>query len=142
MCLHGVYKRLEINNSNQSKREVVIDACIYDEIKNLNIHAVRTIACCCGHGETGVPQEYENGFGKWKETGTPPHALITGESVKKANFLGYRAYPYYYADGEFNNTWIIYLKSGCITREDCENWHKKHNLKFEKGIGVIDGELL
>jgi len=53
MCLHGIYKKVNIINQEQNKERMVIDACIANEIKHLNEQGVITLACCCGHGKAG-----------------------------------------------------------------------------------------
>lgn len=81
-----------------------------------------TLGCCCGHGEAGKITEWENAYGKWKGHGEPPHALIDAKSVEKAKELGYRPYPYYYADGEHHDVWQMQLKTGCLTTVDVKQW--------------------
>lgn len=77
MCLYGNYKKVNIINPNQNKRVVAVDACIADEIQELNHKGVITLGSCCGHGLAGTHYEYENGFGTWKgETTPPPHFNI------------------------------------------------------------------
>lgn len=137
MCLHGIYKQVSVINPNQGKRNVVIDACIADEIKVLNDNGIVTLSCCCGHGKAGQITEWENDFGKWKEFLQPPHTLIIEESVSLAKKLGYSPYPYYYADGAMNKVWQMQLKSGCVTEEECKHWHILYNLPFIEDIGVI-----
>jgi hypothetical protein len=85
-----------------------------------------TLGCCCGHGQAGQIAEWENGFGKWKGNHEPPHTLIDEQSIELAKSLGYRPYPYYYADGESNEVWQIFLKTGCITLGDCDKWHNEN----------------
>lgn len=126
MCLHGTYKFVSIINPIQNKKEVVVDACIADEIQELNNKGIVTLSCCCGHGTAGQITEWENGFGKWKGHYEPPHALIDIRSVELSKKLGYSPYPYYYADGGHNDVWQMHLKSGCITEEECNEWHKNN----------------
>ncbi|WP_152619485.1 hypothetical protein [Cohnella kolymensis] len=128
---------MDVINHNQINKRVKVDACIADEIQYLNDQGVVTLGCCCGHGKSGQIVEWENGFGKWKGHESPPIALISQSSVAKGKELGYTAYPYYYADGEHNDTWQMILKSGCITEDDCRNWHKENGLPFEKGLNII-----
>lgn len=137
MCLYGVYKNVNIINK-QAKSVVKVDACIADEIQELNNLGVVTIGCCCGHGTAGEIVEYENGYGKWKEYKSPPHALIRKESIEDVKSLGYRPFPYYYADGENHSVYKMFLKTGCITNQDCKEWHDEVNLPFEMYLDVID----
>lgn len=125
MCMHGTYKTVYTINEKQ----VVVDACIADEVQILNDYGIITLSSCCGHGKAGEICEYENGFGRWKTYIDPPHVLIDCRSVNKSKKLGYIPIPYYYADGNHNEVWKIYLKTGCITLEDCEKWHNEH-IKF------------
>lgn len=117
MCKHGTYKTVDIINK-QNKKQVVVDACIADEIQELNNNGIITLGCCCGHGEAGKIVEYENAFGKWKEHGQPPMTLVSEDSVELAKELGYRPFPYYYADGDNNGVWQMYLKTGDVTEGD------------------------
>lgn len=41
-----------------------VDACIADEIQDLNVKGVVTLNCCCDHGKAGQIVEYENSQGK------------------------------------------------------------------------------
>lgn len=120
MCKHGTYKDVFVIDK---QKIVVIDACIADEINRLNKLGVITLGSCCGHGKAGQIVEYENGFGKWKEYESPPHTLIDECSVKLAKELGYRPFPYYYADGDHCGVWKMYLKTGCMTEDDIEEWN-------------------
>jgi hypothetical protein len=124
MCKHGTYCDVDVINK-QNKQTVKVDACIAPEIQMLNNLGIITLGCCCSHGEAGKIVEWENGFGKWKSHTSPAHTLIDKKSVVKARILGYRPFPYYYADGEQNGVWQMYLKTGCITEKDVEKWHNK-----------------
>lgn len=88
ICLHGTYKKVTVINIEQNKKEVVVDACIADEIQELNDKGVITLGSCCGHGKAGQIAEWENGFGKWKSRYEPPHVLIDENSVELAISLG------------------------------------------------------
>jgi hypothetical protein len=125
MCRHGSYKNVFVLDK---LKYVKVDACIADEINKLNKRGVITLGCCCGHGKAGQPYVIENGFGVWKGYYDPPTTLIREESVELAKQLGYRPFPYYYADGEFNGVWQMYLKTGCMTEDDVEEWHKLNNI--------------
>lgn len=125
MCKHGTHKEVVVINTNQNRKNVVVDACIADEIEELNKLGVITLGCCCGHGKAGQIVEWENGFGKWKGHESPPHALINEKSVAQARELGYSPYPYYYADGENNGVWQMQLKTGCLTLNEVEEFHRK-----------------
>ena len=113
ICKHGTYKTVKIINK-QNKSEVWVDACIAEEIQMLNDKGVITLGCCCGHGKAGQIVEYENAYGKWREHCQPPTALIREESVQLSEKLGYKPYPYYYADGVYNGVCQIHLKTGDI----------------------------
>jgi hypothetical protein len=124
MCKHGTTAEVIVINKTQSRRNVQVDACISDEIQWLNGLGITTLGCCCGHGKAGEIYEIENGHGVWKGNYDPPNVLIAeGRSVQKARELGYRPFPYYYADGESNGVWQMYLKTGCVTYADVEAWH-------------------
>lgn len=138
MCLYGNYKIVTVSNPNQQNKHVKVDACIADEIQLLNNKGVITLGCCCGHGKAGQIVEYENKFGKWKEHSHPPITLIDKQSVDMAKSLGYIPFPYYHADGESYDVWQMYLKSGCITEDDCREWHSRHAIPYEKNVGVIN----
>lgn len=122
MCSHGTYKKVNIINNNQNKNSVVVDACIADEIQQLNNNGVITISSCCGHGLAGKISEWENEFGSWRGRHDPPHVLIDERSAGMARSLGYRPFPYIFADGNSNGTWKMYLMTGCVTIEDCDVW--------------------
>ena len=119
MCLHGTYKWVSVINCNS---RVKVDACIADEIQMLNDLGIITLGSCCGHGEAGMPVEWENDFGRWKGYVQPPHVLIDEKSKNLAELLGYRPFPYYYADGEYSGVMQMYLKTGCLTKQDCVEW--------------------
>jgi hypothetical protein len=114
MCKYGTYKNVSVINPNQNKKVVVVDACIADEIQELNDKGVITLGCCCGHGKAGEITEWVNAFGKWKSHQSPPNTLIDEASVNSAIELGYKPFPYYYADGEQNGVWQMHLKTGDI----------------------------
>lgn len=137
MCLYGTYKYVHVVNS-QNKKRVKVDACIAQEIQELNDKGIFTLSCCCSHGESGNIVEYENGYGKWKTNTPPPHVLIKEESVKKMESLGYRPFPYYYADGEHHNVWQVQLKTGCITYNDCVEWHTNNKLPAKELLGIVE----
>jgi hypothetical protein len=40
--------------------------------------------------------------------------------------LGYCPFPYYYADGEHCGVWQMFLKTGCVTEVDVEDWHNRN----------------
>lgn len=124
MCLHGVYKWVNVINEQQKQR-VPVDACIADEIQDLNDRGIVTLGCCCGHGRAGEVIEWGNAYGNWKGYVSPPHALIKKESVELARSLGYRPYPYHYVDGKHRDVWQIHLKTGCLTQRDLIEWQEK-----------------
>lgn len=136
-CLYGVYKWVDVINPNQNHKRVKVDACIADEIQWLNNKGVVTLGCCCGHGNAGKIVEWENVHGKWKGYGHPPHTLIQAESVDLAKSLGYRPFPYYHADGNMCGLWRMELKTGCITLDDCEKWHRDNDIPFVRDVGVV-----
>jgi hypothetical protein len=129
MCKHGILAEVNVINKQQSRSRVLVDACIADEIQSLNMSGIVTLGCCCGHGKAGEISEYFNGYGKWKERYDPPSTLIHEHSVSGAKALGYKPFPYYYADGDSNGVWQMYLKTGCVTHEDVEAWHAKEGFK-------------
>ncbi|PAV30278.1 hypothetical protein CIL05_07360 [Virgibacillus profundi] len=133
ICKHGTHTYVNIINKGQNRSSVPVDACIAEEIRELNDAGIITLGCCCGHGRAGQLIEWENGFGKWKGYYDPPHALIRAESVVLAKEMGYQPYPYYYADGVHNDVWQMHLKTGCITEEDVKEWHKT-----DKGVYNIE----
>lgn len=133
MCWHGTLKKVKVINTDQSYNCVLVDACIADEIQLLNDKGVITLGCCCGHGKAGQIVEYQNAFGDWKTHNDAPMTLLKGESVKLSKNLGYKPYPYYYADGEQNGVWQMQLKTGCVTLQECEEWNKQNNIPFNKG---------
>ncbi|MBU8733452.1 hypothetical protein KM915_25910 [Cytobacillus oceanisediminis] len=124
MCKHGTYVTTAIINPNQNKKMVAVDACIAEEVRELNKQGVVTLGSCCGHGKAGQIAEWENGFGKWKCHESPPHVLINERSVNLAKELGYVPYPYYYADAQSNGVWQMHLRTGCITEVDVIKWHE------------------
>ncbi len=127
MCYHGTltYVNLYKPNENSKKKRVPVDSCISEEIQFLNNNQINTLGCCCGHGQAGTIIEYENGFGKWKVYGNVPQVLIHEDSVELAKKIGYRPFLYYYADGSTDQTWQMFLKTGCMTIEECEDWKNK-----------------
>lgn len=127
MCEHGTYKRVRLNRARENSGTIVVsvDSCIADEVQYLNDCGVVTLGCCCGHGQTGQVCEWENIHGKFRERYLPPHVLIKRDSVELINSLGYRAYPYYHDDGEDYNDWLVYLKTGCITEDECKEFEKR-----------------
>lgn len=137
MCLHGTYKKVNIINPRQGKEQVIVDACIAKEVQLLNDQGIITLGCCCGHGLAGQITKWENAFGKWKGHHELPHVLIDEKSVEDAKKLGYRPFPYYYANGEQNSVWQMYLKTGCVTRGDCLEWHKVNNVLYSEHVGVL-----
>jgi hypothetical protein len=138
MCLYGNYKLVNVVNYNQCNKIVKIDACIADEIQMLNDKGVVTLGCCCGHGKAGQIEVYKNKSGKWKEQISPPITLLDYQSVDLARTLGYKPFPYFYADGESNYVWQMHLKSGCFTEVDCKEWHSQHTIPYNKNLGVIN----
>jgi len=137
MCLYGVYKWVNIINPNQNKKVVAVDACIANEVQMLNDKGINTLGSCCGHGKAGQISDYTNAFGNWKSHEYPPHVLIDEMSSEFARSLGYRPYPYIYADGVDDGVLIMYLKSGCLTEDDCEEWYNENNIPFIKNVGAI-----
>ncbi|MCT6926152.1 hypothetical protein [Metasolibacillus sp.] len=136
MCLYGTYKWVDVLYPREKR--VVVDACIADEIQMLNEKGVQTIGSCCSHGRAGQITEYKNGFGFWKEREYPPHVLIMKESIDLAMQLGYRPYPYLYADGTDDGVLIMPLKSGCLTEVDCKEWHELNKVPYKKYFGKIN----
>ncbi|WP_110930946.1 hypothetical protein [Paenibacillus bouchesdurhonensis] len=124
MCTHGTTRlvKLKKRRSVSGSLSVPVDDCIADEIQSLNDNGVITLGCCCGHGQAGKIIEWTNEVGKWKGYESPPHALVDQKSIEKCKELGYRPFPYYYADGSQNGVWQIQLKTGCLTPEDVVMW--------------------
>lgn len=139
MCLHGIYRWVDVINPDQNRKRVKVDACIADEIQWLNDQGIITLGCCCGHGKAGFIYEVENAYGKWKGHREPPQVSIKEQCVEKSKELGYRPIPYFYADGGYHGSYTMYLKTGCITMDEVKEWHEKNNLPFEKDLGVIAG---
>lgn len=135
MCLYGTYKLVNVINRDQNKKRILVDACIADEIQDLNNNGIITLGCCCGHGAAGKIIEYENEFGKWRKHGEPPSVLISETSVELSKTLGYRPYPYLYDNDEYKGVWQMHLKSGCLTEDDCREWHYIHTIPYEKTWG-------
>lgn len=67
MCKWGSERQVTI------EQEVMVDACIVDEIVELNRQGVRTEESCCGHGKVGHKM-----------------ALIRTCHVNRARELGYK----------------------------------------------------
>ena len=125
---------VKLNTARPSGRLLVpVDSCIAAEVQKLNDAGILTLSCCCGHGKAGQIEEWENGFGKWKSRGEAPHILIEEQSIQEAKDMGYRPFPYYYADGEFNGVWQMHLKTGCLTEVDCEEWQEKEERRTPLG---------
>lgn len=120
MCKHGTIEYVSIINPNQAKNTVPVDACIAEEIQQLNDLGIITLGCCCGHGKAGHLEECENIFGKWKTHVSPPHALIHKDSLIIAKIHGYRPFPYAYAGGEIGDTYMMFLKTGHLTEDEFE----------------------
>lgn len=129
MCYEGTYEWVNVINIDQANNLVKVDACIADEIQWLNNQGVITLGSCCGHGKAGKVEEWENAFGTWKGYVNPPIALIKEKSVELVKKMGYRPFPYVYADGNSRGVWQMHLKSGCITEEECHQWHAEKGLK-------------
>lgn len=125
MCKHGTHVYVDIINKEQNRTEVPVDACIADEIRELNNLGIITLGCCCGHGVAGEIKTIDNGgIYKWRERVAPPHTLIKKESVQSARELDYLPFPYRYLKDDYDGVWQIQLKTGCITEDDVEVWHK------------------
>lgn len=137
MCYQGTYASVYVINSQPNKYPKV-DACIADEIRELNEAGIVTLGSCCGHGQAGEVVEWENDCGKWRSYVAPPHALIHEVSKELAIRQGYRPFPFYYADGKYCGIMQIYLKTGCLTREECDEWHKR---KGRSPSNVLSGIL-
>jgi len=122
MCKHGTYKNITIINPEQGRKIISVDACIAEEVQHLNKQGVITLGCCCGHGLAGQVTEWENDFGKWKGHHEPPNTLISESSIEIAKKLGYKPYPYFYADGKSYEVWQMHLKTGCVTESDIKQY--------------------
>ncbi|MFC0525796.1 hypothetical protein ACFFGV_19645 [Pontibacillus salicampi] len=135
--MYGNYKEVKVINPNQKNNIVSVDACISEEVQKLNNQGIITLGCCCGHGEAGKLEVIENQFGLFKEFKQPPSVLISIKSVELAKYFGYKPYPYFYADGTTKETWQMSLKTGCVTKEECEQWHKLNHVPYKENIGFI-----
>lgn len=138
MCLYGTYKIVRVVNKNQLNNHVKVDACIADEVQLLNDEGVVTLNSCCGHGRAGQIVEVRNKYGTWKEYESPPLVLIDKHSVKKAKQLGYIPYPYAMLNSDTIGIWQMQLKSGCVTEDDCKEWHLSNAIPYKKNSGVIN----
>lgn len=138
MCLYGTYKIVKVINKNQINNLVKVDACIADEIQMLNNEGILTLNSCCGHGKAGQIVEVINKYGTWKEYENPPIVLIDKDSVKNAKLLGYVPYPYMTSNRKSYNVWQMHLKSGCITEDDCREWHMANAVPYKKNGGIIN----
>lgn len=136
MCLYGNYKWVDIIYPKSKK--VAVDACIAEEVRMLNESGIKTIGSCCSHGSAGQITENKNGFGRWKDHEFPSHVLIVEESVELARQLGYRPYPYIYADGTDDGVLIMPLKTGCLTETECKDWHQLNEVEYKKNLGIIN----
>lgn len=120
MCLQGTLIAVKLDK----RREFMVDACIAEEICFLNVEGVETVGSCCGHGQAGKVIHHENGYGEWKEYGQPPIALIKNQGKARAIQLGYRPYPFYYADGVQSALLQVPLKTGCLTLDECVSFNR------------------
>ena len=141
MCYKGTYKIVKVINKEQSTQEVLVDACIADEIQWLNDIGVITLGSCCSHGWAGKLYEWDAPpeTGKnivWRTHLSPPTVLLKEESVELARKHGYLPYPYYYADGNSYGVWQMQLKTGCLTEEDCKRFYEEN--KNNQEIIYID----
>jgi len=138
MCLYGTHKEITVINPAQQNKKIKVDACIADEIQQLNNTGVITLGCCCGHGQAGKVLGYGDKDKNFNEYQNPPITLIDENCIEFVKTLGYKPYPYYYLDGEFKGTWQMQLKSGCITKKECMEWHQQNDIPYEANIGVIN----
>jgi len=138
MCLYGNYQKIKVNLTSKKDREILVDACIADEIKELNMMEIMTVGCCCSHGEAGEIEKYSNGFGEWKERKMPAHVLFKEESLSTMTTLQYVCHPYYEADGTYLGLYIGYLKTGCNTIDECKQWHELYGIPYKKNGGVLN----
>ncbi len=123
MCKNGTLKDVLVINPSQNRKQVKVDACIAEEVQQLNNEGIVTLGCCCGHGEAGKIVEIKNASGTFKEYLQPPSTLLEERSVRKAKTLGYKPFPYFYKDGTHQHVWQMFLKTGCVTKDDCDQWH-------------------
>ena len=126
ICRHGTVEYVRIINKDQNRNIVPVDACIAQEIQELNEKGIITLGCCCSHGKAGHIKTIDNGFMKWRTFYPPPNALIKEESVEKAIDMGYLPFPYHYINDGYQGVWQMQLKTGCITEKEVEEWHQKN----------------
>jgi len=80
MCEHGTLKKVHVIYDLQPPREndIYVDSCIADEVQLLNDKGVKTMGCCCGHGQGDYP----------------PECLIDDSSADLCKELGYDVHKY------------------------------------------------
>ncbi|MCI1693300.1 hypothetical protein [Aneurinibacillus aneurinilyticus] len=76
MCEKGNLKKVHVIYDLKPPREndIYVDSCIAEEIQYLNDKGIKTMGCCCGHGEK------------------PPLCLINVDSIKLCEKLGYNVH--------------------------------------------------
>lgn len=75
--IHPPKKLITYNcNNSKYKKDILIDACLVDEVKELWNHGIKTTGCCCGHG-------FMLGF-----------IGVTEDCIKNMEQLGYVHYIY------------------------------------------------
>lgn len=102
MCQHGTLKKIYVIRWNNPSvpdgwHEKYVDACIADEIQELNNKGILTTGCCCGHFEPELQAD-------------SAHSLVDIDSWDDCVKLGYEPYDFFknnYEHGRF----AIKLKS-------------------------------
>jgi len=111
MCKYGTYKLLKVNYRNLER---CIDACIANEIKELNENGIITLGCCCGHGEHA------------------PVVLVNEKSIKSMLTLGYDYDMLIeYSNVDISGVHQFKLNTGCKTSDEINKW----------SIEQIEGDL-
>lgn len=97
MCEYGTLEKIHVIYDLNPPREndILVDSCIADEIEKLNNYGVKTLGCCCGHGEYN------------------PECLIDMSSISICKKLGYDVHEYSDEHTE-QGIYEIYLKSKFI----------------------------
>ena len=103
MCKHGTDKQIHVihrNNPNikDGWHEINVDACIANEIQELNNLGIITLGCCCGHG-------------KFK-----PQCLVDQSSTKKLEELNYKIREYS-PQHSLSGVYEIFLKTGDLVQK-------------------------
>ncbi len=82
MCTWGTYKKVKVIRRNNpsipdGEHFVSVDACIADEVEQMNGNRIITVGSCCGHGKVDKKQ-----------------VLIDAKSKGRAEALAYKVSEY------------------------------------------------